>query len=292
MTTFLDIFILGTIWGAIYSMIAVGFTLIFGVAGIINLSHGAFYMLGAYLAYTFMTLLKINVVLSALLAAAGVALIGMAIDRFAIRPMRDRHAYVLILTLALALFTQELMYGLYGSYGKSVPNFMTGEIVLGGVFVSYQKLLTLIVGAALMVLFWLFIKKTRTGKSIFAVAQNKDAAILVGIQYERVYLMTMGISAGLAAVAGVFIAPILEAVPTMWAFPLFKAFAIVIIGGLGSLGGAIITSLFLGYAETSVSMLLSANYADMVYLVAIILVLIFRPTGLTGKKSGLTQNRA
>ena len=285
MTTFLDIFILGTIWGAIYSMIAVGFTLIFGVAGIINLSHGAFYMLGAYLAYTFMTLLKINVVLSALLAVAGVALIGMAIDRFAIRPMRDRHAYVLILTLALALFTQELMYGFYGSYGKSVPNFMTGEIVLGGVFVSYQKLLTFIVGAALMVLFWLFIKKTRTGKSIFAVAQNKDAAILVGIQYERVYLMTMGISAGLAAVAGVFIAPILEAVPTMWAFPLFKAFAIVIIGGLGSLGGAIITSLFLGYAETSVSMLLSANYADMVYLVAIILVLIFKPTGLSGKRA-------
>jgi branched-chain amino acid transport system permease protein len=285
MTTFLDIFILGTIWGAIYSMIAVGFTLIFGVAGIINLSHGAFYMLGAYLAYTFMTLLKINVVLSALLAVAAVALIGMAIDRFAIRPMRDRHAYVLILTLALALFTQELMYGFYGSYGKSVPNFMTGEIVLGGVYVSYQKLLTFIVGAALMVLFWLFIKKTRTGKSISAVAQNKDAAILVGIQYERVYLMTMGISAGLAAVAGVFIAPILEAVPTMWAFPLFKAFAVVIIGGLGSLGGAIITSFFLGYAETSVSMLFSANYADMVYLVAIILVLIFKPTGLSGKRA-------
>jgi branched-chain amino acid transport system permease protein len=285
MTTFLSILVLGAIWGAIYSLIAVGFTLIFGVAGIINLSHGAFYMLGAYLAYTFMTILKINVILSTLMAVAAVALIGMAIDHFAIRPMRERHAYVLILTLALALFIQEIMYGFYGSHGKSVPNFMTGEIVLGGVFVSYQKLLTFIVGACLMVLFWLFIKKTRTGKSISAVAQNKDAAILVGIQYERVYLMAMGISAGLAAVAGVFIAPILEAVPTMWAFPLFKAFAIVIIGGLGSLGGAIITSFFLGYAETSVSMLLSANYADMVYLVAIILVLIFKPTGLSGKRA-------
>jgi branched-chain amino acid transport system permease protein len=285
MTTFLSILVLGAIWGAIYSLIAVGFTLIFGVAGIINLSHGAFYMLGAYLAYTFMTLLKINVILSTLMAVVVVALIGMAIDRFAIRPMRERHAYVLILTLALALFIQELMYGFYGSYGKSVPSFMIGEIVLGGVFVSYQKLLTFIIGAALMVLFWFFIKKTKTGKSISAVAQNKDAAILVGIQYERVYLMTMGISAGLAAVAGVFIAPILEAVPTMWAFPLFKAFAIVIIGGLGSLGGAIITSFFLGYAETSVSMLLSANYADMVYLVAIILVLIFKPTGLSGKRA-------
>jgi len=285
MTTFLSILILGTIWGAIYSLIAVGFTLIFGVAGIINLSHGTFYMLGAYLAYTFMTLLHINVPLSALMAVVVVALIGMAIDRFAIRPMRDRHVYVLILTLALALFTQELIFGIYGSYGKSVHSFMTGDIVLGGVFISYQKLITLFVGAALVVLFWFFIKKTKTGKSISAVAQNKDAAILVGIQYERVYLMTMGISAGLAAVAGVFIAPILEAVPTMWAFPLFKAFAIVIIGGLGSIGGAIITSLVLGYLETMVSMLLSSNYADMVYLLAIILVLIFRPTGLTGRKS-------
>jgi branched-chain amino acid transport system permease protein len=283
MTTLLSILVLGTIWGAVYSLIAVGFTLIFGVAGIINLSHGAFYMLGAYLAYTFMTLLKINVPLSALMAVAVVALVGMAIDHFGIRPMRDRHAYVLILTLAFALFFQELMYGIYGPYGKPVQSFLTGEIVLGGVHISYQKLLTLIVGAAFVALLWFFIKKTKTGKSISAVAQNKDAAILVGIRYERVYLVTMGISAGLAAVAGVFIAPILEAVPTMWAFPLFKAFAIVIIGGLGSMAGAIIASLLLGYSETMVSMLISANYSDMVYLIAIILVLVLRPTGLTGK---------
>ncbi len=288
MTTFYSILILGTIWGAIYSLIAVGFTLIFGVAGIVNLAHGAFYMLGAYLAYTFMTLLHINVILSALMAVAIVALIGMAMDHFAIRPMRDRHSYVLILTLALALFTQELMYGIYGSYGKSVPSFLGGEIAIGGVFVSFQKLITFFVGAALVVLFWFFIKKTKTGKSISAVAQNKDAAILVGIRYERVYLMTMGISAGLAAAAGVFIAPILEAVPTMWAFPLFKAFAIVIIGGLGSIEGAILTSFLLGYSETLVSMLLSANYSDMVYLLAIILVLILRPNGLTGRKTSRT----
>ena len=124
MTTLLSILVLGTIWGAVYSLIAVGFTLIFGVAGIINLSHGAFYMLGAYLAYTFMTLLKINVPLSALMAVAGVALIGMAIDHFGIRPMRERHAYVLILTLAFALFFQELMYGIYGPYGKPVQSFV------------------------------------------------------------------------------------------------------------------------------------------------------------------------
>jgi branched-chain amino acid transport system permease protein len=283
MDTFMSILVLGTIWGAVYSLISVGFTLIFGVAGIINLSHGAFYMLGAYLAYTFMTLLKINVPLSALLAVAGVAGVGVIIDYFGIRPLRDRHAYVLILTLALALFFQELMFGIYGPYGKPVQVFINGEWILGRINVSYQKLLMLLVAAILVGLLWFFLKKTKTGKSISAVAQNKSAAILVGIQYEKAYRMTMAISAALAAVAGVFISPILEAVPSMWAFPLFKAFGCVIIGGLGSLEGAIIASLLLGYAETLVSVMLSANYSDMVSLVAIILVLLLRPTGLLSK---------
>jgi len=285
MTTLTNILVLGTIWGALYSLIAVGFTLIFGVAGIINLSHGAFYMLGAYLAYTFMTLLKFNVPLSALMAVAGTSLIAMLIDRFGIRPMRERHVYVLIITLAFALFFQEIMYAVYGPHGKAVKSFVTGEVILGTVHVSYQKVLTFFVSGALVTLLWLFIKKTKTGKSIDAVAQNRDAAVFVGIQPERVYLITMGISAALAAVAGVFIAPILEAVPTMWVFPLFKAFAVVIIGGLGSIEGAIIAGMLLGYSETIVSLLISANYPDMVYLVAIILVLVLRPRGLMGKRA-------
>jgi len=285
MTTLVNILILGAIWGALYTLIAVGFTLIFGVAGIINLSHGAYYMLGAYLAYTFMTVWKINVPLSALMAVAGTAMIGMLIDRFGIRPMRERHVYVLIITLAFALFFQELMYAFYGPHGKPVKSFIAGDMILANVHVTYQKVLTFFVSGALVTLLWLFIKKTKTGKSTAAVAQNRDAAIFVGIKPERVYLITAGISAALAAVAGVFIAPILEAVPTMWVFPLFKAFAVVIIGGLGSIEGAIIAGMLLGYSETMVSVLISANYPDMVYLVAIIIVLVLRPRGLMGKRA-------
>jgi branched-chain amino acid transport system permease protein len=217
------------------------------------------------------------------MAVAGVAGVGVIIDHFGIRPLRDRHAYVLILTLALALFFQELMFGIYGPYGKPVQAFMNGEWVLGRINISYQKILMLVVAAILVTGLWFFLKKTRTGKSISAVAQNKAAAILVGIQYEKAYRMTMAISAALAAVAGVFISPMLEAVPSMWAFPLFKAFGCVIIGGLGSLEGAIIASLILGYAETLVSVIFSANYSDMVSLVAIILVLLVKPTGLMSK---------
>ena len=285
MATLINILVLGAIWGALYTLIAVGFTLIFGVAGIINLSHGTFYMLGAYLAYTFMTLWKINVPMSALMAVGVTALVGILIDRFGIRPMRERHVYVLIITLALAFFFQELMYALYGPHGKAVKSFVSGEIILANVHVTHQKILTFFVSGALVTLLWFFIKKTKTGKSTSAVAQNRDAAILVGIRPERVYLITAGISAALASVAGVFIAPILEAVPTMWVFPLFKAFAVVIIGGLGSIEGAIIAGMLLGYSETTVSVLISANYPDMVYLVAIILVLVVRPRGLMGKRA-------
>jgi branched-chain amino acid transport system permease protein len=285
MTTLINILVLGTIWGALFTLIAVGFTLIFGVAGIINLAHGAFYMLGAYLAYTFMSVMKINVPLSALMAVVVTAVIAMLIDRFGIRPMREHHVYVLIITLAFAMFFQELMCAIYGPYGKPVKSFVAGDILLGNVYVSYQKALTFFVSGGLVTLLRFFIKKTKTGKSISAVAQNRDAAVFVGIRPERVYMITMGISSALAAVAGVFIAPILEAVPTMWVFPLFKAFAVVVIGGLGSIEGAIIAGMLMGYSETIVSILISANYPDMVYLVAIILVLVFRPRGLMGKRA-------
>ncbi len=285
MTTLINILVLGAIWGALYALIAVGFTLIFGVANIINLSHGSFYMLGAYLAYTFTVVLGINIPVSMVLAVLCTALIGMLLDRYAIRPMRERHVYVLIITLAVAYFFQELIYAIYGPHGKPVKSFVDGAMVLGGVQVTYQKALAFFVSGAMVALLLVFIKKTKTGKSISAVAQNQDAAILMGIQPERVYLITMAISAGLAAIAGVLISPILEAEPTMWTFVLFKAFAAVILGGLGSIAGAIISAMLLGYAETIVSLLISVNYPDLVYLVAIILVLLLRPRGLMGKRA-------
>lgn len=285
MTTLVDILVLGTLWGSLYSLISVGFTLIFGVAGIINLAHGAFYMLGAYLGYAFMSVLGLPVVIGGSMAVVGTSLVGMAVDRFCIKPMRENHAYVLLITLALALLFQELMYVFFGPHGKAVKEFLHGELILGNVRITYQKLFTMIMAWSSVVALWLFIKKTRTGKSVAAVAQNVDAAILVGIQPQRVYLMTMGISAALAGMAGVLIAPILEAVPNMWAFPLFKAFAVVIIGGLGSVEGAILSAMLLGYTETLVSRLISANYPDMVYLVAIIAILVFRPKGLLGRRA-------
>ena len=281
MSALLSIFVLGTIWGAIYSLIAVGFTLILGVAGIVNLAHGAFYMIGAYLAYTFMSILKLNVVLSALLAVAGVAVIGMILDQVGIRPFRENHAYQVVLTLIFGqTFCRQVIYAIYGAHGKSVKNFINGDIELAGMYISYQKLLIICAAIIVVSLLWMFIKKTKTGKSIAAVEQNKVASILMGIRYERVYMITMGISAALAAFAGVLASPIIEAEPGMASFPLFKAFAIVVIGGLGSMGGAIIVSLLLAYSETAVSYLLSANYADMVYLTVMILILVVRPTGI------------
>jgi branched-chain amino acid transport system permease protein len=284
MQLLLEILIFGSIQGALYALVAVGFTLIFGVGGVINLAHGSFYMLGAYLTYTFYARVGLPLAGAVVLAVATTMLAGVLLDRFLLQPMRSRHEYVLIITLAVALFLQEAMYVAYGPYGKAVKTFLDGDVALAGVSVPYQRLLVLGVSVASIVALGVFIRATTAGKAIAAVAQNVDGAVYVGIRPDLVFRGAMGISAGLAAVAGVFISPLLDVTPGMWVFPLFRAFAIVIIGGLGSLEGAVLAAFLLGYLETAVSYGLSANYPDLVYLVAIIVVLYFKPEGLMGTR--------
>jgi branched-chain amino acid transport system permease protein len=279
-----EVFVFGSIQGALYALVAVGFTLIFGVGGIINLAHGSFYMLGAYLTYTFSGVLGFPMVAAIAAAVALTAVAGVGLDRFLLRPMRSRHEYVLIITLAAALFLQEAMYVAYGPYGKVVKTFVNGDVALAGLSIPYQKVFVFTVSLLAIVLLWLFIAHTRAGKSIAAVAQNVEGAVYVGIRPDVVLARTMGLSAALAALAGICISPLLDVTPDMWVFPLFRAFAIVIIGGLGSLAGAVVAAFLLGYVETAVSYGLSANYPDLVYLVAIIVVLFFKPEGLMGRR--------
>ncbi len=280
-----EILVFGSIQGALYSLVAVGFTLIFGVGGVINLAHGSFYMLGAYLAYTFYSFIGLPLVAAIALAIAATMAAGVLLDTYLIRPMRAHHEYVLIVTLAVALFLQELMYVCYGPYGKVVKTFVQGDVTVAGVSVPYQKVW---IGVMLVVsirALWAFITRSKAGKAIAAVAQNVEGALYVGIRPERAFLVAMAISAALAAVAGIFISPVLDVTPDMWVFPLFRAFAIVIIGGLGSVAGAVLAAFVLGYLETAVSYGISANYPDLVYLVAIIVILFFRPSGLMGKRA-------
>lgn len=281
----IEILIYGAVSSAIYAMLAVGFTLIFGVARVLNLSHGTFYALGAYFTFTYNTLLKIPLLPAALLAIASVALFGVIMERVLVRPLRHSALAVLMITLAVSLLIEQVLFLTFGSEYQNVHSFVRDKVVLAGVDIGGQRLLALAVSVIVIGGLWLFIQRTRLGAAILAVSQDPEAAQYMGINTNRVFAVTMAISAALAATAGVLVAPFLTVQPGMGLVPMTKAFSIVILGGLGSIPGSLVAAVVLGYSETIVGYLFSASFTELVSLVAILLVLILRPAGLLGKRA-------
>lgn len=281
----LEILIVGAVSSAIYAMLAVGFTLIFGVARILNLAHGSFYALGAYGAYFFTAHMKLPLLPSALLAIAMVAVFGIAVERVMIRPMRKSQLAVLMITLAVALVVEQALHLTFGSEYRNVPAFIDTKFTIGGVDVGGARLLALGVGTVVIAVLWLFIQRTRLGSAILAISQDPTAAQYMGIPSDRIFSLVMGISAALAAAAGVLAGPFLTVQPTMWLLPIVKAFAIVVVGGLGSIPGSILAALMLGYAETIVAYAISTSWTEIVSVLATLLMLVFRPAGIFGRRA-------
>lgn len=286
----MEILIIGAVRGALYSLIAVGFVLVFSVGGILNLAHGTFYMLGAYFTYIFYSLVfagagTLLLITSGVLSVLAVALVAGLVYYVLLRPHVKSMIYVLVMTLALALFVSEIMSLLFGVSGTSVPSFVSGSTSILGTKIINQQLLLLPITGLILPGLWLFLKRSRWGQAVDAVAQQRTAAELMGISVGGVTLLTYSLSAALAAVAGVLIAPVSSVVPEMWLFPLIKAFAIAILGGMGSLAGAVIASFVLGYAEVVTSFMVGEHLSEMVALVVIIFVLVFKPSGILGQKA-------
>jgi len=280
----LDITISGLINGSVYALLAIGFSLIFGVARIVNIAHTAFYMLAAYCIYFGTHRLGLNPALCMLVAIALVTLIGLVSYRLFIDPIREHEAAVLIATIALALVFQEIMLIIFKGDFLGVPSLVEGYLVIFGVKVAYQQLLTF--GVALLVLaaVWALLLKTRLGLAIRATADDREVANLMGMNESKVAMMTMGVSVGLAAFSGAVIAPLTIVNPFMWMHPLIMMMAVVVLGGLGSLKGSFIGAYVLGFAESLVVFLIpmGAYLKDSVALSIMILVLLIRPEGLFG----------
>ena len=222
----LEILIVGAVSSAIYAMLAVGFTLIFGVARILNLAHGTFYALGAYGAYFLTSSVKLPLLPAALLAVALVAVFGIAVERVLIRPMRKSQLAMLMITLAVALVVEQALFLTFGSEYRNVPAFVDAKFTIGGVSVGGARLLALGVGVVLIGALWLFIQHTRMGSAILAISQDAEAAQYMGIPSDRIFALVMGISAALAAAAGVLagrfspsamrLLPIVRRSPSSW----------------------------------------------------------------------------
>ena len=281
----MEILIYGAVTSAIYAMLAVGFTLIFGVARVLNLAHGSFYALGAYGTYVLTSLVGWPLWLAAIVAIAGVSLFGVIVEKVLIRPLRYSQLGVLMITLAVSLVVEQALFLTFGSEYRNVPAFIDTKISIGGVDVAGQRLLTLFVAVVAIGALYLFIQRSRLGSAILAISQDAEAAKYMGIPSDRIFSLVMAISAALAGLAGVLAGPFLSVQPSMHLLPIVKAFAIVIVGGLGSIPGSILAALMLGYAETLVAYLISTSWTEIVSVLATLLTLVLRPAGIFGKRA-------
>jgi branched-chain amino acid transport system permease protein len=279
-----NIIIYGLLASGVYALLAVGFSLIFGVARIANLSHTAFYMLAAYLIYTFASSLGLNLYLSITLAVIIVTAAGVVSYRLLIARVRQHEATTLIVTIALAVMIQEAILKGFGGQPRSVSKLISGSTEIFGVSVLNQQFLTL--GVVILVLLgtWIFLMRTKTGVAIRSTAQDREVANLMGINVPRMEMLAMAISVGLAAVAGALVAPLFVLTPGMWAHPLVMVLAIVVLGGLGSLKGSLIGALVLGFAENLVVFLApsGAYLKTSVALTVMLIVILIKPEGLFG----------
>jgi branched-chain amino acid transport system permease protein len=280
-----QILVYGAVISAIYAMLAVGFTLIFGVARILNLAHGSFYALGAYAVYTFTAVVHLPLWLASVLAVLFVAAFGMAMERVLVRPLRRSTLAVLLITLAVALMVEQVLLLLFGSEARNVPSMVNATYHFAGVDISAQRLLALVGAIFILTGLWLFMQHTRLGSAILAISQDAEAAQYMGIPSDRIYSIVMGLSAGIAAAAGVLVAPFQTVIPGMGLLPLVKAFAIVVVGGLGSIPGSIVGALLLGYTETIIAFKISIEWSQIVSVAAVLITLILRPAGFFGKRA-------
>ena len=280
----LDIIISGLIGGSVYAILAIGFSLIFGVARIVNIAHTAFYMVAAYGIYFGTHKLGVHPIWCMLASVILVTLFGLIVYKLFIDPIREHEAAVLICTIAMAIAMQEIMLLKFKGDFQSVPALIQGFFKILGVKIFYQQLLTFGLVLLILAALRLLLMKTKLGLAIRSTAQDREVANLMGIDESRAAMLTMGITVGLAGLAGAVVVPLTILEPFMWMHPLIMMMAVVVLGGLGSLKGSFVGAYILGFAEALVVFLIpkGAFLKGSVALSVMILVLLIRPEGLFG----------
>jgi len=279
-----DILINGLINGSVYALLAIGFSLIFGVARVVNIAHTALYMTSAYLMYVGLIKWGLSAPLAILLAILVTVIAGLACYQLFIKPIREHESAVLIATIAVAMALQEVFLIEFKGHYLGVPALATGYLVLAGVKVANQHLLALGVAVVALIATWFLLWRTKIGLGIRCTAQDREVANLMGINVNREIMVALGISVGMAAIAGAIVAPLKPIDPHMWMRPLIMMLAIVVLGGLGSIKGSFIGSYILGFTEAAVVFAIPTGsfLKEPIALSIMILVLLIRPEGLFG----------
>jgi branched-chain amino acid transport system permease protein len=288
----------GLIFGLIYALIALGLTVVFSIMRVVNFSHGEFYMLGGYTLYAltagaaalFSLPLVVPTIVALPLAMAVVAMFGVAVERGLLRPVytvrMDRpEEYAIILTFGLSLFLQYGALTTVGPYEMTPGSFWEGsKHILGDLYLAGDRLFAAGTSALLIGATLLFIYGTWTGRALMATAQNRVGATVVGVNPVRMNVIAMALAGLLAGAAGSLLAPVFLVYPDVGQIPVIKAFVIIVLGGMGSIPGAVVAALILGVVESLASVYISVAYRDVFAFLVLIGVLLFRPHGLFGQK--------
>lgn len=274
----------GLTLGSVYGLVALGLTLVYGILHVPNFSHGALYMVGAYASLTLMTSLGLNYWVAMLGAGVVVAILSVLSERLVFHPLRDAPPiHDKIAAIGILLFLEAGIQAMYGADFVRMPSPFTGVVEFAGLTMSSQRLLIVCGAFVLMIALHLFLKKTTTGSTIIAMAQNREGAFLMGIDANKVSMMTFAIAGMLAAVAATLYAPINLVYPAMGHLVIMKAFVIIVLGGMGSIPGAIIGGMIIGFAESFGAFYISTNYQDILSFALLVVILSIRPEGLFTK---------
>ncbi|MBT2679514.1 branched-chain amino acid ABC transporter permease [Bacillus sp. ISL-35] len=270
--------------GSVYALVALGLTLVYGILHIPNFAHGALYMMGGYITLMMMVQYGLHYWLAILVSVIAVGLIGVLMERLVFHPLR--HAPPIhdkIAAIGILLFLEAFAQFIWGADYQMMPTPYGQVVQVFGLTFTMQRLLIIIAAIGVMVLLYLFLKKTFTGATIIAMSQDRDGANLVGINTNRVAMLTFLISGGLAAIASSLAAPINLVFPGMGQLVILKAFVIIILGGMGSIPGAIIGGYILGFSESLGATYISNDYKDIIAFILLVIILTVKPTGLFAK---------
>ncbi|WP_209123037.1 branched-chain amino acid ABC transporter permease [Alkalihalobacillus sp. BA299] len=274
----------GLTTGSVYSLVALGLTLVFGILHVPNFAHGAFYMVGAYVTLTVMTALGVHYWVAIGISVLVIAVLSVITERLIFSKLGTADPLsLMIAAIGILFFLESFAQYLWGTEYQRMFTPYGDTINLFGLTVTFQRVLIIIAAVVLMLLLHLFLTRTMTGAAIVAMSQNRDGAFLVGINANKVAMLTFAIAGGFAAAAASLAAPINLVFPSMGNLVIMKAFVIIIIGGMGSIPGAILGGYILGIAESMGATYISADYKDIIAFVLLVIILTIKPTGIFAK---------
>lgn len=286
----MDILVYGTINSVALALYALGFALVYGTCRLPNFAHGALYVLSGFIAWSALNTLGLPYLPSILLTLIATAIIGALIYQFVLIRVRGMEISEIIATYAIALAILEgLRWGGFKGMTYTLPAFIEGSTSIAGVSVDYQRLLVVIIGAALVTCLWLFTHHTRIGLALRGMAQDERAALMLGIDSDMMALVAMALGSSLAAFAAVLLLPLGNIVVESGYNVLILAISVCIVGGLGSWAGAVLAAFLIGFAQILTAVYLGSHYQMVVALLAIILTLIIKPSGLFGQQKELEE---